>query len=153
MAKQAMQANEPRGSRPASQGRLPQGTFEIVQDRWVKFLADFTRENRGAHARLEVFGADVGYQVETENRPFDGVSPDLKGGEQAVWITFGSKLEDHLTHSIQNVTAIWVRLPSGQRGAALGALGRDGTKTVLQLSRPEAYALPRAISEASSVSA
>jgi len=40
------------------------------------FLADFTRNNRGAHARLEVLGLDVGYQVETDNRPFDGIAAD-----------------------------------------------------------------------------
>jgi hypothetical protein len=47
---------------------------EIEPDRWIPFLAEFTRENRGAHARLEVLAADQGYQVETENPPFDGVS-------------------------------------------------------------------------------
>ena len=51
------------------------------------FLADFTRNNRGAHARLEVLGPDVGYQVETDNRPFDGIAADENDGEDAVWIT------------------------------------------------------------------
>ena len=141
MAKQAMKANGKSGSVPAD-------TFEIVKDQWVTFFAEFTRENRGAHARLEVLGEDVGSQVETENRPFDGVSTDVKDGEQAVWITFGPTPDDHLTHGIQNVTAIWVRQPSGQAGAALEVVAKDGTKTVLQLTRPEAYALPRGTSEA-----
>ena len=65
---------------------------KIGQDRWIQFLNDFTRENRGAHARVEIIGAnvEVGYQVETENRPFDGVSADIKDGESAVWITFSN---------------------------------------------------------------
>jgi hypothetical protein len=146
MAKQAMKAS-------ASQGSVPGNTFEIEKDQWVTFLADFTRENRGAPARLEVAGAEVGHQVETENLPFDGVSTDGKDSEQAVWISFGSTLEDHLTHGIQNVTAIWVRLPSGQAGAALKVIANDGTTTILQLSRPEVYALPCATLELATSSA
>ena len=58
-------------------------TRDVAQDRWTPFLAEFTRENRGAHARLTIIGVntEVGVRVETENRPFDGVSADLKDGE------------------------------------------------------------------------
>src|SRR5262249_1309611 len=117
-------------------------TQDIRTDQWMTFLTEFTRENRGAHARLEVIGTDVGYQVETDDRPFDGISADIKDDEHAVWITFGSTTADHLTHGIQNVTAIRVRPPLGQSGAALEVVAQDGTRTVLELSRPEAYALP-----------
>ncbi len=140
MNKRVMKAKASQVSVP--QVSVPDDTFEIEKDQWVTFLADFTRENRGAHARLELIGAEVGYQVETENLPFDGVSIDGRDGEQAVWITFGSMPEDHLSHGIQNVTAIWVRLPSGEAGAALEVAAKDGTKTLLELRRPEAYALP-----------
>jgi len=62
---------------------------EIGIDQWTPFLATFTRENRSAHARVEVFGGEVGYQVETENRPFDGISADVKDNEHIVWMSFG----------------------------------------------------------------
>ena len=32
---------------------------EIHPDRWIPFLAQFTKENRGAHARLEIIGPEV----------------------------------------------------------------------------------------------
>ena len=124
-----------------SQGTAP----DILVDRsqWITFLAQFTRENRGAHARVDVLGPNVGYQVETEDRPFDGVAADIKDGEDAVWITFGSTLDDHLTHGIQNVAAIWVRpAVPGRAGAAVLIEANDGTKTLLELSLPEEYALP-----------
>src|SRR5260370_41977477 len=64
MAKQAMKSNVQQvGS-----------ALEIAEDQWITFFAEFTRENRGAHARVEVLGTDVGYQVETDNRPFDGAA-------------------------------------------------------------------------------
>jgi hypothetical protein len=108
----------------------------------VPFLAEFTRENRGAHARLEVFGPDVGDQVITDDRPFDGISADTKDGERNVWIAFGSTPEDHFAHGVQNVTAIMVRPPTGHAGAALELEAEDGLKTLLSLSSREAYALP-----------
>jgi hypothetical protein len=91
---------------------------------------------------LDVLGPDVGYQVETEDRPFDGIGADVKDGEDTVWIYFGSTPDDHLAHSIQNATAIRVRPPAGRTGAAVLIEAQDGTKTLLELSRPEDYALP-----------
>ena len=117
-------------------------TYKIEPDRWTEFLAQFTRDYRGAHARLEVLGSEVGYRVETENKPFDGISADIKDGEHNVWIIFGSTPEDHLTHGIQDAVAIWVREPTAHAGPAVEVEGRDGTRTVLELTRPEAFALP-----------
>src|ERR1700722_7669898 len=56
-------------------------TITVAPGVRIPFLADFSRKNRGAHARLEVLGPDVGYQVETENRPFDRIVHDVKDCE------------------------------------------------------------------------
>jgi len=120
------------------------GFQKINQDGWIQFLDDFTRENRGAHARLEIIGtnAEAGYQVETENRPFDGVSSDIKDGESAVWITFGSTMEDHLTHGVHEALAIRMSPATENRGAMLEVEAADGSRTILELTLPDAYALP-----------
>lgn len=122
------------------------GAEEIHRDEWIPFLAGFTRENRGAHARLEIVGpdADVGYQVETENRLFDGVAADTKDRERAVWIIFASTPTDHLTHGIQNAAAIRTLPRTQSRGPVLEVEAADGTKTILELTRMEDYALPPA---------
>jgi hypothetical protein len=114
----------------------------IAFHQWIPFLATFTRENSGAHARLDVLGPDVSYQVPTDNRPFDGISADVKDKEHAVWISFGALAADHVTHGVHDVVAIFYRPGSGQSGAALEIEAMDGTKTILMLTRPEAYALP-----------
>src|ERR1700688_1200713 len=75
-------------------------TITVAPDLRIPFLADFTRRNRGAHARLEVLGGDVGYQVETEDRPFDGVAADVKDAENTIWFSFGSTPSDHLAHGV-----------------------------------------------------
>ena len=118
-------------------------TLEIEQSQWIPFLDTFTRENRGAHARLEIIGLDVGDQVETGDRPFQGVSADVrKSDEPAVWITFGATPEDHLTHGVHNVKVIRALPAEGDEGPVLEVEGSDGTKTVLELSLPGEYALP-----------
>jgi hypothetical protein len=137
MPKQAVKTSKQKSEEPT-------GTQEIGKDQWLPFLAELTRENRGAHARVEVVGPDVGYQVEIDKRPFDGISADVKDNEQAVWITFGSTTADHMTHGVQNVTAIRIRPPVGDSGAVLEVVARDGTRTLLELTHPEAYELPPA---------
>jgi Family of unknown function (DUF5335) len=119
-------------------------THEIPEKEWIPYLAEFTRENRGANARLEIVGADkeVGYQVETEDRPFDGVAADIKDRERTVWIAFGSTAEDHLTHGVHGAAAIRVLPSTEARGSVLEVEAADGTKTILELTLPESYALP-----------
>jgi hypothetical protein len=126
---------------PGSAGRRQ--TQEIFQDQWIPFLAEFTRENRGAHARLTIIGAeaDVGAQVETENRPFDGVSADVKDRERTVWITFGTSAEDHMTHGVHGATAIRTLPPAGGSGPVLEVESADGAKTLVELVA-QPYSLP-----------
>src|SRR5436190_4736016 len=112
-------------------------TKDIAANEWVPFLDAFTRENRGAHAVLEVLGEGVGRQVATEDRPFDGISADTKDGERSVWISFS--LADTFTHGVHGVTAIRVRPATVDSGAAVEVESRDGTTTLLILSRPEEY--------------
>jgi hypothetical protein len=119
------------------------GTQTVAQDQWIPFLAEFTRENRGAHARLEVFGTESDHYV-VEDRPFEGISSDIKDGEHAVWIDLGTTVDDHLTHGVQNVTAILARFSAPPLGPALEIISQDRTRTLLQLSLPEEYALPPA---------
>jgi hypothetical protein len=123
-----------------------QDTQEIRRTDWIPFLAEFTRENRGAHARLDVIGPDTetGYQVETENRPFDGVSADIKDQESIVWIAFGSTAEDHLTHGVHNARVLRVLSPTESRGAVFAVESTDGRKTILELTHTASYSLPPA---------
>jgi hypothetical protein len=119
-------------------------TQEIERGRWVLFLDELTRENRGAHGRLEVLDGEAGYLVETEDKPFDGVSADVRDGEHAVWITFGATADDRLTHGIRRVTAIRTAPGTLDTPVVLGVDSADGTRTILELSPPDAYALPPA---------
>jgi hypothetical protein len=102
---------------------------EIGQDQWIPWLAEFTRENAGARARVEVMGPGIGHQVVTEDRIFAGVAADVRDGERGIWISFGALDGNHFTHGVQAVTAL------RGAGGVLEIESGDGTKTVLRLSR------------------
>ena len=107
----------------------------------MPYLAEFTRENRGAHATLEILGEGVGRQVATENRPFEGISSDVKDGERTIWISFGSKSQENFTHGVHGVTAIRVREATVESGPAMEIDSEDGTTTLLILGRLGEFAL------------
>jgi hypothetical protein len=109
----------------------------ISPDRWNAVLSAVTRENRGAHGRLEVVGPNVGYQVETEDRPFDGIAADVKDRECIVWIHFGE-----LRHGVHGVSAVRMVPRIGESGPVIEVEDEDGVKTILTLGDPEAYRLP-----------
>lgn len=121
---------------PAAQGS------DIPRQAWNEFTTAFTLTNRGAHAVLELLGLDEGRYVPVEDRPFDGVAADFKDGEDVIWMFFGGDSTDRITHGIQQVTAVRVRPPAGGSGYALEVDSKDGTRTLLELTLPQAYALP-----------
>jgi hypothetical protein len=120
----------------------PGTTQNIPRTNWIPTLETFTRANRGAHAELQVMSNEIGRFVELEDRPFDGITADLKDNEDVVWIVFGATPESNLSHGIHDATAIYVRAATETHGAAVEVDSKDGTKTILELSRPEDFALP-----------
>jgi hypothetical protein len=112
---------------------------EISPDRWNAVLTAITQDYRGAHARLEIVGLDIGCQVAAEDRPFDGIAADVKDRERVVWIHFTG-----LDHSVQGANAIRMIPRSGGAGPVLEIEDRDGVKAILTLGNPEEYELPPA---------
>ncbi len=110
-------------------------TREIPQSEWAGFFAEFTRENRGAHATVEIMGRDIGDQIQVSDQALDGVAADDKDGESRIWITFAGSGNDHLSHSVEDPVAVRVH------GTTLEIEDRDGVRTMLQLSGEGAYRL------------
>jgi len=117
-------------------------TLEIDRDQWIPFLSGFTKDNRGAHARIEVISADLGSQVLVDGKPLEGVSADVKDRENTVWISLGSTPDDHFNHSVPGAVALRVLTSTSATGATMEIEDDAGTKTLLLLTSPSATALP-----------
>jgi hypothetical protein len=136
-------AAEDKNMRNASTLPNPLRAQEIHPAEWNAFSVEFTRQYRGAHARLEIVGpdTDIGYQVEVENQPFDGVAADTRGHERTVWMTFSPRSSHHVAHGIRNAAKVRI-LDRGQHaGPVLEVESDDGTQSILELSKPFQYAL------------
>jgi hypothetical protein len=118
----------------------------IAPDKWNEFFRELTQEARGSHATLEIIANDVGDQIETNDRPFEGISGDVKDNERTIWISFGgfpnSAMSDHLTHGIHNVDAVRVVRRTDTARMTVEIESRDHTKTLLLLKHPGEFALP-----------
>ncbi len=116
-------------------------TREIPRSEWTQFFAEFTRENRGAHATIEITGRDIGDQMQIADEPLDGVAADDKDGESRIWITFAGRGRDHLSHSVQDPAAVRLRTFDPETGLTLEIEARDGSKTMLRMSAQGAHRL------------
>jgi hypothetical protein len=110
---------------------------EIGQDKWNPVMATITRIYRGSHGKLEILGTDVSYQVETEDKPFEGIAADIKDGERIVWMHFGD-----LAHAVHRASVVRMVPQIGEAGPVIEVEDEDGTKTILTLGLPVEYALP-----------
>jgi hypothetical protein len=106
---------------------------EIPRDEWVEFLDSFSRQHEGWLVTVEVFGAEIGAQVEAEEMALEGITADLKGGEDAISIILGKRSAEHVTHNITQPTH--VRIEQAENGAdmALQIESRVGVTTLVRL--------------------
>jgi hypothetical protein len=105
---------------------------DIVREEWVSLLDEFTRQFSGSTARLEVVGRGGSQQVIAEALPFDGISADLKDGEDSVSVILLAKDGSALNHIVDGVTRMQVdELNGNVARIEIGAEG--GTTTVLSL--------------------
>ena len=107
---------------------------EIPREEWAEFLDSFSRQHEGWLVTVEVLGADIGAQVEAEEKPLGGITAELKeGGQRSISITVGRTPEEHVTHNITSPTH--VRLEQAESGAnmALQIESSDGATTLVRL--------------------
>ena len=108
-------------------------TREIPRDEWVAFFDGFSRQYKGWLVTIEVLGSELGAQVEARELRLEGISADLKGGdEDTISIMVGETPDDHVTHTITQPTSI--RLEQTQEGAneALQIESGDRVTTLLR---------------------
>jgi len=98
-------------------------------------LAESTLENWGVPAGLEVVGLEIGQQVQTDDQSFYGVSGTPRtGGRRMDHVCEGSsRTLDSKRHGYP--PRVW---PLRSR---IGTRCTQWTRTLLELSRPEDYAL------------
>lgn len=105
-------------------------TVKVPRTEWIGTLNEVSRKHRGEPVSLDVLGESIGAQPELRDLPLVGLTAEPGGG--AISIAAGGSADDHLTHTIQSPTHIWIERSDEGADAALEIESADGTKTILR---------------------
>jgi len=106
---------------------------EILRDEWVEYLDSFSRQHEGWLVTVEVFGADIGAQVEAQELPLQGITAELKGGgEDAITVILGGKGAERVAHSIAQPTHVRVEQTAEGANMALQIESGGGITTLVR---------------------
>jgi hypothetical protein len=107
-------------------------TRQIPPGEWPVFLNSFNSRHQGWLMNLEVFGPDIGAQVEGSWLVLEGLANEYdKERGNTILIMAGDRPADHLTRSIRRATEISLEKTDGGEDAALSIKGEDGNRTLL----------------------
>ena len=112
-------------------------TREISRSEWPEFFDSFSRQHEGWLVTLEIFGTDIGAQVQEHELAFEGIVDewDEVQGNQIV-IMVGSKPDDHITHNISRPTHVSLEQTDEGADAALAIKSADGVTALLRFRSP-----------------
>lgn len=105
-------------------------TRQIPKTEWPAFLNSFSSRHTGWLMNLEVFGPDIGAQIEGKWLVFEGLTDDRMHGDK-IMIMAGNNPDDHVTHSITRPTEIHLEKTDTGEDATLSITADDGNRTLL----------------------
>jgi hypothetical protein len=107
-------------------------TREIPRTEWAAFFDSFSLQHEGWRITLEIFGPDIGDQIEERDLALEGVTAELADAGDKIEIMIGAQPDDHITHTIS--APVQVSLEQTDEGAdvALAVKAADETTTLLR---------------------
>ena len=112
-------------------------TRQIPRDEWTRFFDNISRKQEGWEVSLEVFGSDIGDQVEERHMFLAGLTAEVTaegGSNDQIEIMMGGSPSRHLTHTITAPTQVNLYQTDLGVDSALQIKAADGTTSLLHLS-------------------
>lgn len=112
-------------------------TKEIPKNEWPEFFDSFSRQHEGWLVTLEIFGSEIGAQVEERELAFEGIVDEwdeIQGNQIAIMM--GAEPGDHITHSIRQPTQVSLEQTDEGADAALAIKSADGVTALLRFRSP-----------------
>jgi hypothetical protein len=108
-------------------------TQEIPKEEWTQFFDSFSRKHEGWLVNVEMFGPEIGAQVEQRETALEGITDSWDETEgNTIMIMTGAKPDDHLTHSITRPTQVSLEQTDEGADAALAITAEDGVTTLMR---------------------
>ena len=114
----------------------PMKTREITRDEWTRFFNNLSRRQEGWTVTLEVFGPEIGNQVEERNMFLAGMTAevtDKADRSDKIEIMMYGRSSGHLTHTITGPTQVYLEQTDLGVDTALQIKSADGTTALLHL--------------------
>ena len=115
---------------------IPMKTRQIPREEWTRFFSNLSRKQEGWEATLEVFGPDIGDQVEERRMYLTGLTAEVspeKNGADKIAIMFGGRPGQHLTHTITSPVEVDLQQTDLGIDLALQIKSADGITNLLKL--------------------
>lgn len=112
-------------------------TREISRSEWPEFFDSFSRKHEGWLVTLEIFGTEIGAQVEERELALEGIVAELdevKGDQIAIMI--GARADDHITHDISRPTQVSLEQTDEGADVALAIKSVDGVTALIRFRSP-----------------
>lgn len=108
-------------------------TREIPKTEWTGFFDSFSRKHEGWLVNVEIFGPEIGAQVEQRQMALEGITDEWDEVEgNTIMIMTDAKPEGHMTHSVTHPTTVSLEQTDEGADAALAIKSEDGTTTLLR---------------------
>lgn len=111
-------------------------TAAVDRGEWPQFMKEFTRRNAGRLTRLELDDRELGVQWGELDLHFRGAAYEPRYRRVELMLSNGGGPTDHLTHSVEGVTHLYLQRDDAGADQAL-SIGYAGGQTVLFLGAPD----------------
>lgn len=112
-------------------------TKKIPKNEWPKFCDSFSRQHEGWLVTLEIFGADIGAQVQERELAFEGIVDEwdeVQGNQMVIMV--GAKPDDHITHRIDRPAEVSLEQTDEGADAVIAIKSEDGVTALLRFRSP-----------------
>jgi hypothetical protein len=108
----------------------------IASRDWPDFFTAFSREHQGLPVSVEIFGEDIGAQLQNKNLAFEGIVDECNSNQRhQVIIMAGKGPADHITHTITRPLAVSVEHSDDGRRTVLAIMSADGLIALLRFHK------------------
>jgi hypothetical protein len=112
-------------------------TKTIPRSEWSKFFDSFSRRHEGWLVTVELFGSEIGAQVEETELALEGIVSEWdESRNNPITIMIGAKPDDHITHSVSRPTLVSLEQTDDGADAALAIKSEDQTTVLLRFLSP-----------------
>ena len=111
-------------------------TRQIPREQWPGFFRNLSQKQEGWEATLEVFGPDIGDQIEERRMYLTGLTAEVSAADNdadKITIMFGGRPDRHLTHTIGSPIEVDLQQTDLGIDSALQIKSADGTTSLLKL--------------------